>query len=86
MWFNHGFSLLSLFLNVLLDGVMSVAFSLDSQYLVTGSCDTTIKLIDVQNLKVIHTFLEVHSSNIYMYIFIYDMCMCMLWFVHYTII
>ncbi len=48
--------MLSLFLNILLDEVMSVAFSLDSQYLVTGSTDTTIKLIDVQNLNVIHTF------------------------------
>ena len=35
---------------------MSVAFSLDSQYLVTGSADKTMKLIDVQHLDVIHTF------------------------------
>ena len=50
--------MLSLFLNLLLESVMCVAFSLDSQYLVTGSGsgDASIKLIDVQNLNVIHTF------------------------------
>ncbi len=51
-WFNH----VSLFLNILLESVISVAFSLDSQYLVTGSNDTTIILVDMQNLNIIHTF------------------------------
>ncbi len=71
IWFNPEFSMLSLFLNIWLDKVLSVAFSLDSQYLVTGSADTTINLIDVQNLEVIHTFEEVHSGNKHINIHIY---------------
>lgn len=43
-------------LNIFLDEVNSVHFSMDSQFLVTGSFDNTIKLIDMQNLTVIHTF------------------------------
>ncbi len=65
IWFNHEFLILILFLNILLGDILSIAFSLDSQYLVTGSDDTTIKLIDVKNLNVIHTFENVHSGTIY---------------------
>ena len=51
---------------------------MDSQYLMTGSADKTIKLIDVQNLDVIHTFEGVHSGNKYIYKYAYinnEMCM-----------
>ena len=64
IWLNHEFLIFILFLNMLLEAVLSVAFSLDSQYLVTGSDDKKIKLIDMKNLNVIHTFEKVHSRNI----------------------
>ena len=56
--------------------VYSVAFSDDGAYLATGSGDSTVNLIDMKNLKLIKTFVDIHECNqniviIHMYIYIY---------------
>ncbi len=40
-----------------------MAFSPNGKYLVTGSADKTVNLIEIESKKIFHKFDEIHSGN-----------------------
>ncbi len=48
---------------IYIDAVRTVKFSPNSEYLATGSSDTTINLIDVNTRQLIHKFEGIHTGN-----------------------
>lgn len=43
--------------------IRSMAFSVDSNYLATGSGDHTVKLIDLQSKTICHHFKNIHRGT-----------------------
>ncbi len=54
---------------IYIDGIESVAFSPDSQYLATASRDEKVNLIDIKSKTIYHKFANIHTGNIYIYIY-----------------
>ncbi len=52
-----------LLMNVLIEGISSLAFSSNGKYLATGSWDNNINIIDLKSKTIYHKFDNIHSSN-----------------------
>ena len=50
-------------MNSFKESVNSISFSMDSEYMVTGSSDKTNNLIQIQSKKVIHKFDSIHTGQ-----------------------